>query len=108
MSEATSVTAAATRQGRPDSLRRRLRAAGWVADVLAVVACAAYAARLSRGMDINFDQVSYHYYYSWLLFHGGIDQVDPEPFTNRYVSPLAQLPWYLLDSLLSPRAAAAA
>ena len=108
MSDATPTSAAATRGRRPASRRRQLTAAGWLVDVVAVLACAAYAARLSRGMDINFDQVSYHYYYSWLLFHGGIDQVDPEPFTNRYVSPLAQLPWYLLDSVLSPRASAAA
>ncbi|MEW1955050.1 hypothetical protein [Terrabacter sp. NPDC080008] len=108
MSEATPASTTATRAGRPASLHRRLGVVGWAVDAAAVLACVVYAARLSAGMDVSFDQISYHYYYSWLLFHGGIDQVDPEPFTNRYVSPLAQLPWYVLDSVLSPRGTAAA
>lgn len=107
MSEAAPTSSRAAHR-RPSAAERRIAVGGWVADAVAVIACVVYATRLSRGMDLNFDQVSYHYYYSWLLFHGGIDQADPEPFTNRYVSPLAQLPWYIADSLLSPRASAAA
>ena len=76
-------------------------------DLLSVGLCIVYAAWLSRGMDVNFDQLSYHYYYSWLLFNGGVGQIDPEPFTNRYVNPLPALPWFLLDTALSPRLTAA-
>lgn len=83
------------------------RFAGLAIDVLSVVVCVWYATLLSRGMDVNFDQLSYHHYYSWLLFHGGVGQADPEPFTNRYVNPLPVLPWYLLDTTLSPRLTAA-
>lgn len=82
------------------------RLAGLAIDTLSVVACVWYATLLSRGMDVNFDQLSYHYYYSWLLFHGGVAQVDPEPFTNRYVNPLPELPWFLLDTTFSPRVTA--
>ncbi len=87
---------------------RRLLFAGLGADLAAILVCAWWASRTSLGMDVNFDQLNYHYYYPWLLFHGGVGQVDPEPFTNRYVSPVAQLPWYLLDQAFSPRMSAAA
>lgn len=105
------VAPEATREDDPDSREprdRRLRLIGLGADLLAILLCAWYATRMSRGMDINFDQLNYHYYYSWLLFHGGPHQVDPEPFTNRYVNPLPQLPWFFLDSVLPPRACAGA
>ncbi|GAA2160567.1 hypothetical protein [Pedococcus bigeumensis] len=59
-------------------------------------------------MDASFDLLSYHYYYSWLFFHGGVGQADPEPFSNRYLNPLAEFPWFLLDAALSPRASTAA
>ncbi|GAB3449790.1 hypothetical protein GCM10027517_36440 [Phycicoccus ginsengisoli] len=81
---------------------------GWLADLGAVLSCALFAARPARGMDVSFDLVSYHYYYSWLFFHGGVAQVDPEPFANRYINPLAQFPWFLLDQALPPRPATAA
>lgn len=82
------------------------RLAGLGIDIFSVLACVWYATLLSRGMDVNFDQLSYHYYYSWLLFNGGVAQVDPEPFTNRYVNPLPELPWFLLDTTFSPRVTA--
>lgn len=80
--------------------------AGLGIDIVSVLACVWYATLLGRGMDVNFDQLSYHYYYSWLLLHGGVAQVDPEPFTNRYVNPLPELPWFLLDTTFSPRVTA--
>jgi hypothetical protein len=83
-------------------------ALGWGVDLFWVLLCVWYATRLSLGMDVNYDQLNYHYYYPWLMFHGGIGQIDPEPFTNRYVSPLAQLPWYFFNAVLSPRMCAAA
>ncbi|HET7660410.1 MAG TPA: hypothetical protein VFK66_08475 [Oryzihumus sp.] len=85
---------------------RRLRgwaAAGLACDLVAIVAGALWCLR--RGMDVSFDLLNYHFIYPWLVFHGGIGQVDPEPFTNRYVNPLAEMPWYLLDQALSPRMA---
>jgi hypothetical protein len=60
---------------------------------------------LPRGQDVSWDLLNYHWYYSWLLFHGGIGQADPEPFANRFINPLAQLPWYAIERLLSPRPA---
>lgn len=82
--------------------------AGLLLDVLVVLACAADAARASKGMDVSFDLLNYHYYYAWLFFHGGVGKADPEPFANRYVNPLAEFPWYLLNQTLSPRASSAA
>jgi hypothetical protein len=111
MVDAGEVTLHETRDDDPapqEPRDRRLVLIGFGADLLAIALCAWYATRLSRGMDVNFDQLNYHYYYSWLLFHGGPHQVDPEPFTNRYVNPLPQLPWFFFDSVLSPRASAGA
>jgi hypothetical protein len=59
-------------------------------------------------MDVSFDLISYHYYYSWLMFHGGIAQADPEPFMSRYFNPIVELPWYATNALLSPRGSTAA
>ncbi len=73
---------------------------GVVLEVIAVLACGVLP--LSRGEDVSFDLLNYHYFYPWLIWHGGIGQVDPEPFTNRYVNPLAQLPWYALERFLAP------
>ena len=89
--------------------RRRLGALGapillgLVVDLVAVLACGFDAARLSRGMDVSWDLLNYHYYYSYLLFHGGIGQADPEPFVNRFLNPLPELPWYVFDQAFSPR-----
>lgn len=82
---------------------RRVALLGVVVDVVAVLACGIEAAWPSRGMDVSWDLLNYHYYYSYLLFHGGIGQADPEPFVNRFVNPLAQLPWYLFDQWFRPR-----
>lgn len=81
--------------------------AGLGVDALSMAACIWYAALLTRGMDVNFDQLSYHSLYPWLLLHGGVGQVDPEPFANRYVNPLPELPWFLIDATFSPRVTAA-
>ena len=81
--------------------------AGLIVDTIAVLGCAIDAARLGKGMDVNWDLLNYHYYYSYLLFHGGIGQADPEPFTARYLNPVGELPWYLLDRSFSPRMCAA-
>lgn len=59
-------------------------------------------ATLPRGQDVSFDLLWYHYYYPWLMFHGGIEQVDPEPFPHRYFNPLPLFPWYFLQATLSP------
>lgn len=73
---------------------------GWVVDALLVLVSGLLP--LPRGADIEWDLISYHYLYPWLMFHGGIGQVDPEPFANRYVNPLAELPWFLLNHFLGP------
>lgn len=58
-------------------------------------------------MDVSWDLLAYHHYYSWLFVNGDMGQADPEPYVNRYQNPLAELPWYLLDQVMSPRAATA-
>jgi len=104
------AAAAPTRRGRWPSWRTLSRIAliGLLADVVAVVACGVDAARLGKGMDVSFDLLNYHYYYSYLLFHGGVGQADPEPFQNRFLNPLPEVPWYLFDQALRPRASSAA
>ena len=88
--------------------RRRLRVAGLAADLVLVLACVWWATRLSAGMDVSWDLIAYHHYYSWLFSEGLMHLADPEPYVNRYQNPLAQLPWYLLDRSLSPRVATGA
>ena len=101
-------TARAEQSSRPPGgAKRALGVAGLVFDVVAILACAAWAARLSAGMDVSWDLLAYHQYYSWLFVEGHMHLADPEPYVNRYQSPLAELPWYLIDSHLSPRAATA-
>lgn len=93
------------RQGR-SARALRFGSLGLLTDLLAVLGSAVYGSRLSDGMDVNWDQLSYHSYYSWLFLHGDLRQADPEPFANRYLNPLAQLPWYLVDQAASPRGTA--
>ena len=70
-------------------------------DAAAIVLCAIVAVR--RGQDINFDQLSYHYWYAELLVHGDLAQADPALFIGRYLNPLVQVPWYLATNTLPPR-----
>lgn len=88
--------------------RQRLRAAGAVVDLVAVLGCALWAARPAAGMDVSWDLLAYHHYYSWLFLNGDMHLADPETYVNRYQNPLPQLPWYLFDQVMSPRAATAA
>lgn len=80
-----------------------LGAGGALVDLLAVLGCGWLGLR--RGQDMSWDLLSYHYEYPWTLFHQGLGSVDPEPFANRYLNPLAQLPWYGLERLLAPKPA---
>ncbi|WP_406831867.1 hypothetical protein ABEG17_03335 [Pedococcus sp. KACC 23699] len=96
--------APATRSVRP----AQLRVAGLAADAALVVGCVLWATRLSAGMDVSWDLIAYHHYYSWLFSEGLMHLADPEPYVNRYQNPLAQLPWYLLDRSLSPRVSSGA
>ena len=68
-----------------------------------IVVCAAAAALLKQ--DANWDQLQYHYWYPWQLFHGGF--TDPDLYGGRFQNPLPQVPFYLLTSL-HPVAAQAA
>lgn len=88
----------------PDRPPGRLRAAGLVVDAALIVVCVWWATRLSAGMDVSWDLIAYHHYYSWLFTEGQMHLADPEPYVNRYQNPIGQLPWYYLDSTLSPRA----
>lgn len=68
-------------------------------DITLVAACATVAALLEQ--DANFDQLQYHYWYPWQLFHGGF--TDPDLYGGRFQNPLAQVPFYLLASSLTPQ-----
>lgn len=69
-----------------------------------IVVCAAAAALLKQ--DANWDQLQYHYWYPWQLFHGGFS--DPDLYGGRFQNPLPQVPFYLLVQALPPVAAQAA
>ncbi|MBK6764611.1 MAG: DUF2029 domain-containing protein [Micrococcales bacterium] len=72
-----------------------------VVDAVLVLACAAAAALLTQ--DANWDQLQYHYWYPWQLFHGGFS--DPDLYGGRFQNPLPQVPFYLLATALPPMAA---
>ena len=80
-----------------------MRRWSWVVDALLIAGCAAVAALLKQ--DANWDQLQYHYWYPWQLFHGGF--TDPDLYGGRFQNPLPQVPFYLLTSL-HPVAAQAA
>ncbi len=61
-------------------------------DLCLVAACALIAALLEQ--DANWDQLQYHYWYPWQLFHGGF--ADPDLYGGRFQNPLPQVPFYLL------------
>lgn len=73
-------------------------------DLALVGVCALVAALL--GQDANWDQLQYHYWYPWQLFHGGFP--DPDLYGGRFQNPLPQVPFYLLVTYLPPVAAQAA
>ena len=77
---------------------------GWLVDLCLVAGCAAIAASLTQ--DANWDQLQYHYWYPWQLFHGGF--TDPDLYGGRFQNPLAQVPFYLIVNALAPQAAQAA
>jgi hypothetical protein len=70
-------------------------------DVALIALCALAAGLLAQ--DANFDQLQYHYWYPWRLFHGGFS--DPDLYGGRFQNPLAQVPFYLLASSLPPQIA---
>ena len=74
-----------------------------VADLGLVLVCALVAGLL--GQDANWDQLQYHYWYPWQLFHGGF--TDPDLYGGRFQNPLPQVPFYLVASTLTPQVAQA-
>lgn len=75
-----------------------MRRWSWVVDASLIVACAGIAALLKR--DANWDQLQYHYWYPWQLFHSGFS--DPDLYGGRFQNPLPQVPFYLLAAHLPP------
>ncbi|HQR80045.1 MAG TPA: hypothetical protein PLT68_07490 [Actinomycetota bacterium] len=73
-------------------------------DACLVLVCAAIAALLLQ--DANWDQLQYHYWYPWQMFHGGFS--DPDLYGGRFQNPLPQVPFYLLVTVLPPHFAQAA
>jgi len=67
-------------------------------DACLVAVCAVVAALLEQ--DANWDQLQYHFWYPWQLFHGGF--TDPDLYGGRFQNPLPQVPFYLLASALPP------
>lgn len=84
-------------------LSLKVRIAGLLFDLLAVLGSGLLG--LLRGQDVSYDLLSYHYSYPWTLFHGGLGSVDPEPFANRFLNPLPELPWYGLEQVFAPKPA---
>jgi hypothetical protein len=81
---------------------------GRIALHAAIIAlCAAIGAILSftRGQDICFDQLNYHYYsaYAYLTDRLGRD-VAPAQVMHSYFSPLVYVPFYLMVRHFPPRA----
>lgn len=72
----------------------------WAAliDVALVAGCAAIAGLMRQ--DANWDQLQYHYWYPWQLFHGGF--TDPDLYGGRFQNPLPQVPFYLLATYTPP------
>lgn len=69
-----------------------------LADSGLVAACALIAVLLEQ--DANWDQLQYHFWYPWQLFHGGIS--DPDLYGGRFQNPLPQVPFFLFASWLNP------
>ena len=69
-----------------------------VVDLALIGVCALVAALL--GQDANWDQLQYHYWYPWQLFHGGF--TDPDLYGGRFQNPLPQVPFYVLVTYLPP------
>lgn len=75
-----------------------MRRWSWAVDALLILGCALVAALLKQ--DANWDQLQYHYWYPWQVFHGGF--ADPDLYGGRFQNPLPQVPFYLLATSLPP------
>jgi hypothetical protein len=70
---------------------------------LFVVAGALFA--YSRGQDISYDQVNYHYYAAYAFETGRIlTDVAPSQVMHNFFSPVVYLPFYFMVRHLPPRA----
>ena len=76
---------------------------GWFVDLCLIAACAGIAAALAQ--DANWDQLQYHYWYPWQVFHTGFS--DPDLYGGRFQNPLPQVPFYLITSTIQPQLAQA-
>lgn len=72
-------------------------------DLGLVLVCTLVAAALEQ--DANWDQLQYHFWYPWQMFHGGLS--DPDLYGGRFQNPLPQVPFYLFASWLNPQFAQA-
>jgi len=75
-----------------------VRRGNLLVDAALVLICAMAASLLTQ--DANWDQLQYHYWYPWQLFHGGFS--DPDLYGGRFQNPLPQVPFYLLATTLPP------
>jgi hypothetical protein len=53
----------------------------------------------SRGQDVNYDQLNYHYYYAYAFVQDRMDSdAAPAQIFHSYFNPLAFLPFYIVFS----------
>ncbi|MEZ5186919.1 MAG: glycosyltransferase 87 family protein [Candidatus Nanopelagicales bacterium] len=78
-----------------------MRRLNLLVDLGLVAVCALAAALL--GQDANWDQLQYHFWYPWQLFHGGFN--DPDLYGGRFQNPLSQVPFYVLANWVQPHVA---
>jgi hypothetical protein len=76
------------------------RSASLLLLLFSVLGSAAYS--YGRGQDLNWDQLNYHFYLPWALFHGRM-QLDLAPAAiQSYFNPTRYIPFYLLARNVTP------
>jgi hypothetical protein len=87
------------------ALRQSLRGPLALHGIL-IVLCMVFGAAMSftRGQDINFDQLNYHYYSAYAYETNRLGQdVSPAPIMHSYFSPYIYVPFYWMVQHWPPR-----
>jgi len=91
---------AGTRTGTEDNMRL-LRPVRWTVFIAAPLIFGVWS--LALGQDANWDLRNYHWYNPYALLHWRFDQDMAPASIQSYLSPLFDIPWYLLAQIATAR-----
>ncbi|HLG89092.1 MAG TPA: hypothetical protein VKZ79_18065 [Alphaproteobacteria bacterium] len=68
--------------------------------LLSISASSAYS--YARGQDLNWDQLNYHFYLPWALFHGRMETDLAPAAIQSFFNPIPYIPFYLMVQSMPP------